>query len=151
MATDNTSLQLDALFRTLPTRREERWGLLKCFFAGWYGPLGPIDGCTPQSICAAEQRLQVALPTALREWYALAGRRKAVWSSQDHFLEPEELHIESDKLIICIENQAVVRWAIPLKALAHDDPPVLSLTNATQSNGSKKLQVFQSSPFRRCS
>ena len=61
----------------------------------------------------------------LREWYELAGRRKAVWSCQDHFLEPEELRIEGNKLIIRIENQAVVQWAIPLDALLDDDPPVL--------------------------
>jgi hypothetical protein len=118
-------LQLDTMFRALPTTREARWDLLKQFFAGWYGALLPGDGCSPEAIRAAEQRLQVALPTAMCEWYALAGRRKAVWSCQDHFLEPEKLRTENDKLIICIENQAAVKWAIPLKSLTLDDPPVV--------------------------
>jgi hypothetical protein len=125
MATNNaTPLQVDTLFRKLPTEREARWYLLKRFFSGWYGRLEPGDGCPRESILASEQRLQGALPPALREWYELAARRKAVWSCQDHFLQPEELRIENNKLIICIENQAVVRWAIPLDALLDDDPPV---------------------------
>ena len=99
-ANDATALQVDALFRTLPTTREARWDLLKRFFAGWYGQLTPSDSCTQQSIRAAEERLKLALPSALCEWYALAGRRKSVWSCQDHFLEPEKLRIENDKLYL---------------------------------------------------
>jgi len=129
-----STMQIDALFGTLPVQREQRWDLLKHFFAGWFGELGPPDSCTPQSICAAEKRLQLALPVALREWYALAGRRKSVWSCQDHFLEPEELRIEGDKLVICIEAQAVVKWAIPLLSLSDNDPAVL-ISDQGQSKG----------------
>jgi hypothetical protein len=91
---DVVSLHVNALFRKLPARREERWDLIKQFFNGWYGPISPTDGCTEQSIRAAEQRLQLALPATLREWYALAGKRSEVWSCQDRFLTPEELRAE---------------------------------------------------------
>jgi hypothetical protein len=122
---ERPSLHVDSLFRLLPANREARWDLLRQFFTGWYGQLGSTDSCTPQSIHAAEQRLQLALPTSLCEWYALAGRRKSVWSCQDHFLEPEALRIEDDKLIICVENQSVVKWAVPLNTFHHEDPPVI--------------------------
>jgi hypothetical protein len=121
---DVVSLHVNALFRELPARREERWDLIKQFFNGWYGPISPTDGYTEQSIRAAEQHLQLSLPAALSEWYALSGKRSEVWSCPDRFLAPEELRIENEKLVIYIEAQAVVKWAIPLDVLARDDPPV---------------------------
>lgn len=125
MATDNpTPLKIDALLRNVPPTREERWNTLKTFFNGWFGPLGPADGHDEPSIRAAEQRLNVRLPPSLREWYALAGKRANVWSRQDHFLSPEELRIEDKRLVIYVENQSVVNWAIPLEDISHDDPPV---------------------------
>ena len=116
--------QVGEFFRRIPTVRTERWSLLTRFFAGWLGPIGSMDGCTGQSLDAAEQRLKIVLPRSLREWYELAGLRKEVWSCQDHLLMPEELRIEEDRLIICVENQAVVKWAIPLAVILDEDPPV---------------------------
>lgn len=44
----------------------------------WYmKPLGDEDGNTFEEIAAAERRLGIALPQAVREWYLLAGRRVA--------------------------------------------------------------------------
>lgn len=125
MANDNTvSVHIDGLFGALPEQRGQHWDLLARFFTAWLGELGPSDGYAPESIRATEERLQLRLPSALREWYALAGRRKAVWCCQDHFLAPEELRIEDDNLILCVEAQAVVKWGIPLSSLRQDDPPV---------------------------
>ena len=118
-------MDIGALFRKLPKEREGRWDLLRHFFAEWFGQLGPTDGCTPQSIIAAETRLGLVFPTALREWYAIAGRRRGVWSRQDHFHEPEELRVKRDKLIICTENQSVVEWSVSKERLQEPDPPVL--------------------------
>lgn len=117
-------LKIDALLRNVPQSRGERWNTLKIFFNGWFGPLGPADGYDEQSILAAANRLKLAFPPSLREWYALAGRRADVWSHQDHFLSPEELRIEDERLVIYVENQSVVSWAIPLEDMTHDDPPV---------------------------
>jgi hypothetical protein len=118
-------IQVDSLFRTLPSERTARWILLKEFFNGWYGQLGPDDGFELQHIRAAEERLSIRLPLALCEWYALAGRRADVWSCQDQFLEPEAIRIEGEKLIIYVENQSVVKWGISLDALRlREDPAV---------------------------
>ncbi|HWE97228.1 MAG TPA: hypothetical protein VG269_24930 [Tepidisphaeraceae bacterium] len=123
-ADDSGPLDVGALLRELPCDREGRWNALKVFFKGWYGEIGPADGYTEQSICAAEERLKLTLPTALREWYALAGKRTNVWSCQDRFLPPDKLRAEDNRLVIYVENQGVVKWAIQLQDLADDDPPV---------------------------
>jgi hypothetical protein len=47
-----------------------------------------------------------------------------VWSSQDRFLSPENLRTENRRLVIYVENQTVVKWAIPLDEIVKDDPPV---------------------------
>jgi len=117
-------LKIDTLLRNIPHNHEERWHALKTFFDGWFGPLGPADGYDEPAIRAAEQRLNLRLPTSLREWYALAGKRAEVWSRQDEFLSPQELRIEDERLVIYVENQSVVSWAIPLEDISHDDPPV---------------------------
>jgi hypothetical protein len=125
MAPDSSSpMAIDVILREMPVSREERWNVVKTFFRGWYGELDSADGCTEQSIRAAEERLKLTLPTALREWYVLAGRRTGVWSCQDHFLLPETLRAENQKLVIYVENQGVVRWAVQLDDIANDDPPV---------------------------
>jgi hypothetical protein len=121
--THSVSVYVDERFRAIPGGRAERWALLAKFFEGWFSRLGPNDGCAPEPIGLAEDRLGLALPAALREWYALAGR-SAVWSVQDHFLGPEGLRVEDDKLIVCVENQNAVRWGIPLYRLPEEDPPV---------------------------
>jgi hypothetical protein len=120
---DRAPVPVDQLFRAIPSGRAERWSLLRRFFEGWFGGLGPTDGCSAESMGLAEERLGVALPAALREWYALAGQ-SAIWSMQDHFLGPEGLRVEGDKLILSIENQNAVRWGIPLSELGEEDPPV---------------------------
>ncbi len=125
MATENsTPMMIDVLLRNVPPGREERWNTLATFFKGWFGQLGPADGYDEQSLSAAEERLHLRLPPSLREWYGLAGRRADVWSHQDHFLSPEDLRIEDERLVIYVENQSVVRWTISLEDIASDDPPV---------------------------
>jgi hypothetical protein len=97
---------------------------MKAFFKGWFGEVGPADGCSEQAIRDVEVGLELKLPAALREWYALASMRADVWSRQDWFLTPEKLRIMDEELVIYIENQAVVRWGVRLDDLTHDDPPV---------------------------
>lgn len=113
------------MFESLPSDRERRWELLTEFLAHWFSPLAPGDGFDEATLDAAESRLAVSLPAALREWYELAGRRDDVWSRQDELLAPQELSIEDGVLIFYIENQCVVRWGIRLSELDLADPPVV--------------------------
>src|SRR4051812_42311075 len=108
----------------IPEGRAGRWDRLREFAGQWYRPLLPSDGDPASTLDDAEARLGVALPPALREWYGLAGRRDDIWSRQDAFLRPDELRVEDDRLIVYVENQAVVRWGIRIADGPFEDPPV---------------------------
>jgi uncharacterized protein (TIGR02996 family) len=124
------------LFATLPETRQNRWCLVEEFIEVWHGPLRPEDGYSEAELQAAEQRLGYKLPAALREWYALAGRRNDVWSHQDHLWSPDQLWIdlESTTLIIRSENQGCERWGIRIEDLGQDDPPVIEIGAGVQSS-----------------
>ncbi len=118
------------LFTSLPQHRAERWRLVEEFIGVWYRPLAAGDGASEEELWATEKRLGFRLPTALREWHALAGKRKDVWSKQDHLWELDYLKLEDslstrrDALIFYVENQACEIWGIRKKDLGLDDPPV---------------------------
>ena len=106
--------------------RKDRWSLLTDFVAEWYSPLQEDDGYSVKELDAAEQRLGLNLPLALREWYRLMGRRKDIVAMQNSLAAPEELEImeENGVLVFYCENQQVVKWGIQESALALADPPV---------------------------
>lgn len=117
------------LFTQLPERRVERWRLVAEFIELWYKPLRPGDGATEKQLAAAEKRLGFLLPAALREWYALAGNRKDVWSKQDSLERLSSISIEEryDALVFRYENQNCDRWGIRVRDLGIEDPPVFGL------------------------
>jgi uncharacterized protein (TIGR02996 family) len=114
------------LFRQLPSRRVERWRLVEEFIEVWFGPLQVGDGFSEAELTAAESRLGFQLPAALREWYAFTGKRDDVWSSQDDFLDLQDLEIdrEEDALLFRRECQGCDWWGIRTTDLKSDDPPV---------------------------
>lgn len=107
-----------------------RWRGLTSFVSRWYSrPLVPGDGCTAVELCATEQRLERRLPSAVREWFLLAGRRddfpgfsaglvhrspaavSATWCLQD-FVALEALKVEDDEWItLGVGHQGNGRWA----------------------------------------
>ena len=105
-------------------KREDHWLLLKDFVAEWHGPLKRGDGYPASELDAAEKRLGLKLPLALREWYQLAGRREDVFAAQNFLVSPDELAISDDLLEIYSENQGVVWWGIKPEDLHLPDPPV---------------------------
>jgi hypothetical protein len=113
------------MFEQLPASRSSRWELMREFFTGWSTPLATADGFSEEELTRAEGLLGFSLPVALREWYALAGRRADVWSRQDEFLPPDKCRIAGDVLVFYIENQSVVRWGIPLSERFDNDPSVV--------------------------
>ncbi len=106
--------------------RQDRWSLLKDFVAEWHTPLQEGDGYAAEELDAAEQRLGLKLPLALREWYQLAGRREEIVATQNFLVLPEELEIKDENglLVFHCENQQVVEWGIQPSNLSLDDPPV---------------------------
>ncbi len=110
--------------------REDRWSLLKDFIAEWHGPLQPGDGYSESEIDAAEQRLGLKLPEALRELYGFAGKFIETFSVDPYaFTALNELNIEEDDnemLWLFAETQAIVDWGVRRQDLTQADPPVYS-------------------------
>lgn len=90
-----------------------------------YRPWQPGDGYDEASLQAAEARLGVRLPASLWNFYLAWGRREDLTRTSDYLLTPEELLIQANTLIFCAENQSVVYWGMPRKALVEPDPPVV--------------------------
>lgn len=141
--------------------REDRWSLLTDFVAEWHTPLQEGDGYSPEELNAAEQRLGLKLPLALREWYQLAGKRTDLFAIDPYdFTKPQELSIEEDDqniLWLFSETQAIVDWGIRQQDLMLDDPPVYSensyasdellLSNRTFSEFMLQVVVHQTACF----
>ncbi len=86
-----------------------------------FHPWQPGDGWDEATVAAAEARLGVRLPKTLRNFYLAWGRRADIIP----LLDPDELLVRADTLILCVENQAIFYWGVPCQALEEDNPPVV--------------------------
>ena len=141
--------------------QQDRWSLLKDFIAEWHGPLEPGDGYSEAELDAAEQRLGLKLPEALRECYGFAGKFIETFSVNPYaFTALNELNVEEDDnemLWLFAETQAIVTWGIRQQDLTQDDPPVYSensyasaelfLTNKTFSEFVLQVVAHQTACF----
>jgi hypothetical protein len=109
----------------LPENRDERWVLLDEILDAWLPESPTASGIDAAELDAAERRLGLSLPPALREWYARHGARSDIWSLQDKLWVPAEIRVEDGVLTFAIENQGVVRWGIRLDDLLDEDPVVV--------------------------
>jgi hypothetical protein len=111
--------------------RQGAWRFVRRFAQSWLTPLTIDDGWTNADLQAAERRLGLRLPSAIREAYGLFGRRQDLTSVQDRLLGPDELEVDltGEVLIHRVENQSVAVWGVPLAAMAQPDPPVVLARN----------------------
>ena len=133
------------MFTKLPDHRHERWRLVEEFIDIWYGPLQPGDGYSEEELQAAEKRLGFKLPAALREWYALAGKRQNQWARQDPWVEPPDLLrlMKNDSIIIRYENQGVEYWGIRLTDCSLTDPPMQRFEEPLQTSSTTTEFILQ--------
>jgi len=118
----------------VPADRERAWQVIRSFVAAWRTPLGPDDGCAADTLDAAEQRLGLRLPVALREAHALLGRRSDLTSVQDQLYTPGQLRLDKagTVLVYRVENQHCASWGIRLTELDQPDPPTVVRREASQ-------------------
>src|SRR5262245_51976278 len=92
--------------------RRDAWDFLRRFTQSWATRLDELSGCDGQELTVAEHRLGLTLPPAVREGYALLGRRDDLTSNQDTLLRPDQLHFDKtgQALVFRVENQAVAYW-----------------------------------------
>ena len=100
------------------------WNVISTIITRWWPPLHPHDRVPEPDLIAAEQRLHLRLPQALRQWYLRAGRRRDFIGNADELLLPEHLHLTEKLLSIGCENQGCFFWGIPVRYLHLDNPPV---------------------------
>lgn len=114
----------DEGFAELWAARTDRWSLVKQFINDWQIPLMPGDGYSESEIQSAEMKLGFRLPTALREWYALVGKRKEVNQQNNFLCPPDSLSEWNGMLAFYHENQSIQVWGIRPEDIATEDPPV---------------------------
>jgi hypothetical protein len=124
--------------------RQGAWRFIQRYAGSWLTPLTDDDGCAEVDLQAAEQRLGVRLPPAIREAYALFGRRQDLTSVQDRLLGPKQLQVDTtgDVLVYRVENQSVALWGVPLAAMAQPDPPVMVARNFEDVSWEPYLERF---------
>ncbi|MGK5558368.1 hypothetical protein ACSNOI_42885 [Actinomadura kijaniata] len=98
-------------------------GFARRFAAEWATPLTEGDGFPAEELDAAEARLGVRLPGALREAYRLFGRRADLTSNHDTLLAPSDLYVLDGALVFRSENQGAANWGVPLADAGLADPP----------------------------
>ncbi|MGW2281075.1 SMI1/KNR4 family protein [Streptomyces sp. NPDC001770] len=109
--------------------RAHAWEFVRWFADTWMGcPLRPADGLAEGELASVEAELGFELPAALREGYALIGRRPDMTRQQDPLLPATGLYVDDAMggvLVFRQENQGCAHWAIPLAEIERDDPPVV--------------------------
>ena len=72
----------------------------------------------------AEAMVGTRLPERLRSFYRSWGRRDDLTRSRERLILPDVRFTFPDAVVICIENQGTIFWAILRESLADPDPPV---------------------------
>jgi hypothetical protein len=102
--------------------RTAAWRFIEGFAAAWSDPIEAQDGWNHADLDAAEHRLGVRLPDAVRDAYALFGKRPDLTSNQDWLLTPGELMLDGEIVVFRREIHAVTSWGAALDA---PDPAVV--------------------------
>lgn len=98
-------------------------------FASLGRPLRRGDATPEKQIAAAEKRLGLRVPKALRDYYRVAGRAAKLHSAHDRMLPPAQWSVEARRLIFMEENQAVVLYGTTVGREADDDPAAFMCAN----------------------
>ncbi|MBG0831823.1 SMI1/KNR4 family protein [Planomonospora sp. ID67723] len=123
--------------------------LLQDVMATAYGEWTPENGCTGTEIAAAEDRLGIGLPDALRAYYAVAGLHAEMMGADGHqhtlrMSAPERLVVEGGWLIFCGENQWPAQWSTHPDDDDRPDPRVHGRTGPGEKwfSESRSLSAF---------
>lgn len=107
--------------------RAGAWRFVEGFARSWARPLGDGDGWGEAELAAAERRLGITLPLALREAYRLFGRREDLTGNHDVLLSPADLYLDErgEVLVFRHENQGAASWGVVVDDPERSDPAVV--------------------------
>lgn len=103
--------------------------------------LTPKDGFPEARLRRAEQRLGLALPGAMRDFYRLAGAAPET-RAHNILYAPELLELDQGHLVFMVENQDVVDWGIPRRFLRRSDPIVWQRVSGDKPRWYSERMVF---------
>lgn len=123
----------------MPFEWSQRAPLIQSLFRPWHEG----DGYSEAELATAEASLGFRLPEILRRYYATWGRRNDMNQVHDNLADPENCIVLSDGLVFCFENQGAYYWAIPLKLLHEQDPPVSFAAVRRTVNGKPSVDRWE--------
>jgi len=106
-------------------------------------PLTERMGMSSKLLAAAEKRLRVRIPAALRAYYLVAGNERRFNTCHNRLLAPQDWDIDKQRLIFMVENQAAIWWGVSTRNPDSEDPPV--------SQGIDDEPISWARECRRCS
>jgi hypothetical protein len=115
----------------------------RTLYATFGYPLTERTAMSPRMLTAAEKRLGLLIPAALRDYYLVAGRDRRFSACQNRFLDPREWNIDKQRLIFIQENQSAFWWGVSTRNPDADDPPV--------SQGMDDEPITWTPAHRKCS
>jgi cell wall assembly regulator SMI1 len=106
--------------------RFDAWQFVRDFAAAWATPIIEADGVTAEELDAAEERLGLRLPAAVREAYLLFGRRSDLTSHHGTLYRLDALGYDRphQMLVFRAAHQGVAFYGVPLADSQQEDPPV---------------------------
>ncbi len=87
-------------------------------------PLSKRSGLSEDQVARAEAKCGIRLPVALRDYYLMAGREKALNHAFNRLCMPSDWGVHSGKLVFMEENQTVVVWGVNATRRPTHDPSV---------------------------
>ncbi|MGI5214774.1 hypothetical protein [Plantactinospora sp. CA-290183] len=110
--------------------RAAAWRFIRDFAVHWSTPVLDTDGVGEAELDAAEARLGVRLPAAVREAYRLFGRRADLTSENGLLYAPDELEYDAADQILVFRaaHQGVAFTGVSLADPTEPDPPTRTYT-----------------------
>jgi hypothetical protein len=106
-------------------------------------PLTERTALPPEVLTTAEQRLEVRVPAALRDYYLVAGRERRFSACHNRLLPPAKWSVDKQRFLFMEENQRVAWWGVSTRNSSSDDPPV--------SQGVNDEPIIWRPEHRKCS
>lgn len=101
----------------------------RAMFDSFGYPLTSRAKTSVEELAAAERRLGIRIPAAMRDYFLVAGRERRFNTCHNRILAPKSWSIDKKNLLFMEENQNVVWWAVSTRNPKSADPPVFQGVN----------------------
>lgn len=104
-------------------------GQFRAMFDRFGYPLTSRAKSSVAELAAAEKRLGIRIPAAVRDYFLVAGRERRFNTCHNRILAPKSWSVDKKNLLFMEENQNVVLWAVSTRSPKAADPPVFQGVN----------------------